>query len=207
MIKDKITPEIKERIKEEIRLSGERDKERGFLLCENATGKFFISESCEGTKCNIPLTKFMKDTKSCPKIIGNFHTHPLLKTAKDIFRKSHGYDTTDEELRLRAIRTVRMMHEAHGIKGITSIQTPSHTDLSTCLENRCIKDPKITTCIGTDIDNTKIECWTAKEIPTKDYSKICGNVLRDMKISKIKRPVVMRKWMIPLFDREVISLK
>ncbi len=50
MIKDKITPEIRERFKEEIKLTRERCKERGFLLCLDVKGGLYPSRSCEGTE-------------------------------------------------------------------------------------------------------------------------------------------------------------
>lgn len=204
MIKDKITPEIRERFKEEIKLTRERGKERGFLLCLDVKRGLYPSISCEGTECSIRLSDIIPGTKgSCVgEIQGNFHTHPVLsgRDARDL--------PSQEEIKKRTINVVKKMHEEEGIKGISSPQTPSYGDVLRKLFENCQKRSKGTVCIGTDADDTKVECWTPKKMPKKEFKKICDKTedeLTEYYITSPKR-LILKSWIIPLFDREIINL-
>ncbi len=208
MIKDKITPEIRERFKEEIKLTRERGKERGFLLCLDVKGGLYPSRSCEGTECTFPLSEIIPGTKgSCiGEIQGNFHTHPGLPIREYV--EELGYISSEEEIKKRTIDMVKRMHEKEGIKEISSPQTPSYGDILKELFINCQTKSKGTVCTGTDIDDTKVECWTPKKMPKKEFKKICDKTedeLTEYYITSPKR-LILKSWIIPLFDREIINL-
>lgn len=188
MIKDKITPELKKRFLDEIRLSGERNKERGFLLCLDRKGKLFPSEPCEGSKCTIPWSH-LRVTNPCPeKEQGDFHTHPMKDVmSKDVvgniyknYENILPHEYIRRRLQSRAEKLIKIDCEKVGVKGIPfSVQTPSYSDVLEALMSKCARLSEGTVCIGTDLDENHLECWTPKEIKEKDYSKICGKVLKE----------------------------
>ena len=55
-IKDKITPELKNRFLQEIRTTIENGKERGFLICKDEKDRLSATKSCEGKECGIDLS-------------------------------------------------------------------------------------------------------------------------------------------------------
>lgn len=67
-----------------------------------------------------------------------------------------------------------------------------------------------TTCIGYDLENNNVECWTAKEIIT---SKMCKKASKEFDIrykrEKLRKNVgqAVEKWIMNLFDKEIIDLK
>lgn len=209
MIKSKITPEIRERFKEEIKLTRERGKERGFLLCLDEKGGLYPSSSCEGTDSTCPLSEIMPGTKgSCiGEIQGNFHTHSFRLSTEEMLY-TLGYIPSEEEIKKRTINIIKKLHEEEGIKEISSSQTPSYGDVLKELFYNCQKKSKGTVCVGNDIDNTKIECWTPKKMPKKEFKKICDKTedeLTEYYITSPKRRI-LKQWIIPLFDREIINL-
>lgn len=75
MIKDKITPELKNAFIESIDKTKATHREHGFFMCLGKDGKLYPSEDkCKGMMFGI-CTEIKKDT--CPgKIQGFFHAHP-----------------------------------------------------------------------------------------------------------------------------------
>lgn len=129
MIKDKITPELKRRFIEDIKITKDIGKERGFFFCENKEQKLIPAKSCEGTSCELLLGD---PRKVCPpetKPFGDFHTHPYMHDAKVELKNRGEKIPPDEELRIRFNKNIREAHEKiTGVKGIT-VSSPSYTDI------------------------------------------------------------------------------
>lgn len=190
MIKDKITPILKERFKGEILKSRNDGKERGFFLCLNK--KLSASKTCIGNECNITL---MRPKDACPgKVQGDFHTHPRLNYIKEELRKINAPLPSDSEIIDTQEKDIKE-------KGWTS-QTPSHKDLLSGLTMSFFRLSKGTTCIGIDYDDSKIECWTPKNIPHDAYIRAYDELIKGGKDSGD----VPKKWIRPLFEKEVIYL-
>lgn len=204
MIKDKLTPELKKKILEEIKLSGESGKERGFFLCLDQKRKLFASKTFEGIKGKLS-EKEWKEHSTCPgKIQGNFHTHPGMKNFRKIGKRM-GYDLSDQEIKIVAKETAREQMKDVGIKCLGTVHTPSYNDVLIGLMHKCVDVSEGTTCIGTDVDDSKIECWTPKLITAKNYSNICNKTLN--KYKKLKDESDYEPWIVPLYDIETIRLK
>ena len=86
-------------------------------------------------------------------------------------------------------------------KGIT-LTTPSHHDLVDTLLNQCLGEAVGTVCTGNDLDLEKVECWTVKSEKVK--VKDCTQANQEHKERIAEQP---RKWIKPLFHKEIISLK
>ena len=211
MIKDKITPELRSRFLEDIKLSKESGKERGFFLCENQERKLIPSKSCEGTECEIHLGD---PRTGCPpetKTYGEFHTHPYIYSAKRELIKAgkispHEELKIGEELRITMGKNIREAHEKiTKVKGIT-INTPSYTDVLRALLAKSINITNGTVCTSTDVETDKIECWTIKDIPKEQLKK--SAIMAMIELDKVK-PVgsqLMKKWIDDISDREIIHL-
>lgn len=89
-------------------------------------------------------------------------------------------------------------------KGFT-ITTPSHSDARDAILGKCAKKTEGVTCIGADLDDSRIECWTPKNIDEGDCIKAL--------VERLGQPVgddestLPHKWLIPLFNIEMIDLK
>lgn len=204
MIKNKITPELKKKILEEIKLSGESGKERGFFLCFDKKGELFASKTFEGVKGKISEKEWKEHSTCTGNIQGNFHTHPGMKNIRNLGKRM-GYDLSDREIKIVAKETARKEMEDVGIKGLGTVHTPSYNDTLIELMYKCVDESEGTTCIGTDVDDSKIECWTPKPFTAKNYSNICNKTLN--KYKKLKSESDYEPWIIPLYNIETISLK
>lgn len=194
MIKDKITPELKNAFLESIKKVKETEKEHGFLMCADKEGKLSVSErECKGNLCYVVVDQI---PGACPeKVQGLFHIHaqkPILEMMFD--RKMTDKDV--EEL-------VAKSKEPFKKKGIT-LQTPSHQDVLTTLLSKCEKQIEGTICTGSDLETDKLECWTTKigaaNKLTCTYAKIDSKITKEMFIEP-------KRWIRPLFDKEIINLK
>lgn len=190
MIKDKIVPELKNRIKKEIDNTTRDGKEHGFLLCLDKKEKLSATKSITGDG-----HLFFKPLKNqCNfKIEGDFHTHPHANNAKRFFEK---------QLR----REIPVGEVKDGLKDAAKkknipLTEPSYGDvLGTMILNH--KNEILgTTCIGTDVEPEKIECWSVKDhIKKEDFDKAVG---------ELDSPAVNSnplKWVRPLFKKETIQL-
>lgn len=190
MIKDKITPELKSRFKEEILKSREDGKERGFFLCSNK--KLFASKTYVGNKCNVTLVR-PKD--ACPgKVQGDFHTHTTLNYTKEELKERGVPLPSDSKI-------IDTLEKDIKVKGWTS-QTPSYKDLLYGLNMRFFRDSKGTTCVGADYDDTKVECWTPKNVSQESYVRANDEITQQGK----DFGGVPKKWIMSLFEKEVIYL-
>ena len=212
MIKNKITPELRSRLIEDIKRSKESGKERGFFLCENKEGKLVPSRSCEGTECNIHLGD---PRTGCPpetKTYGEFHTHPYLYGIKQEL-KDRGEKIlpgeelrVEEELKIAMNKNVRYAHEKiTKVKGIT-INTPSYTDVLRALLAKSINVTNGTVCTSTDVETDKVECWTIKDIPKDKLKNSVTMALIDLDKVKPEGSELMKKWIDNISDRETIYL-
>jgi hypothetical protein len=187
MIKDKITYDLKKRFLEEIERSIKTGKETGFLICLNDI-LYAPKKRCTGTDCGLFITY-----GDCPdKVQGGFHTHPYLPDIE----KFYGRKPTEKELK----RAIKIYKRDFAKAGIT-LQTPSHHDTVDTLINQCIGQSEGTMCIGSDLDTTKVECWTVKGDNVK--IKDCSRATEEHKQKIEEKP---REWIKPLFEKEIINL-
>lgn len=191
MIKDKITPILKERFKEEMLKSRNDGKERGFFLCSNK--KLSASKTCIGSECNVTL---MRPKDACPgKVQGDFHTHPALNYIKEELRERNVRLPSDSKI-------IETLEKDIKVKGWTP-QTPSHEDVLYGLNSSFFGDSKGTTCVGVDYDDTKVECWTPKNVPHDAYIRANDELTKGGK----DFGDVPKKWIRHLFEKEVIYLE
>jgi hypothetical protein len=191
-IKDKLTPQLRERFLEEITKSEETGKERGFHLCIEKDGKLSAGNMFTGGESS---TRFHLPSISCPgrKVQGEFHTHPYFK---DIRKQSNFTvsELSDKRLKAAIMSSLRKGYEP---------TNPSHQDVLAALLERCTKMTNGTACIGSDLDTDKVECWTVK-----NFSK--WNCIRAFKekIFPIEKgdSTFPHKWVRPLFNVEMIDL-
>lgn len=194
MIKDKIVTQLKNAFLESLEKTKKTNREYGFLMCIDKDGKLSASRSkCEGDLCSIRLG-LIRD--KCPeKVQGFFHTHPQKLLLEELFNEK----MTDEDVKELVVRS----REHFKKKGIT-VQGPSHQDALTTLLLKCEKELEGTVCTGSDLETDKVECWTTKRnaanFLTCNYAKIDNFLTAEMGINP-------KKWIKPLFDKEMINLK
>lgn len=202
MIKDKITSEIKNRFKEDIRKTIETGKEHGFFICKDEKGNLFHSDiTCVGDECSIKLGD---PIVSCPgkKIQGSFHTHALILIGKKEIIKM-GYEIlSDLEIKELMERGLAKYIDPK----IYSIESPSPIDLLRALLFKHLDITDGTVCTGIDFEGN-IECWTAKHISKETFMKVADERDIESKKKEYDEYDVPKKWIIQLFDRDIISLK
>ena len=194
MIKDKINPELRKRFLQEIKKSKETDVERGFHICIEKDGKLSAGDTCVGDKCSL---KFPHVSISCPgkKVQGDFHTHPYLSDV----RKEFGITYMKASDQLIKSAVCIFLEE----RGITPT-IPTQGDAISAILGKCSKRTNGTTCIGSDLDESKIECWTVKkDIGDGD----CFTAFMEQISPKETGSKLPKDWIIPLFDKEMINLK
>lgn len=186
-IKDKITPQLKNRFRKEIQNTIDNGIEYGFNLCKDKNGNLFGTETCKGNKCGITLKNSICPSGSENQ--GNFHTHPDIPDIKMLI----GLKTRKD-----IISYMRDVAKSEGV----SLVTPSNQDVFEILSNKCNKKMAGTVCVGSDLEDNKIECWTVKENISKiDCFK--ANIRKKFSISATRA----RKWTRDLFNIEEIDLR
>jgi hypothetical protein len=151
------------------------------------------SKTCIGNECNITL---MNPKDACPgKIQGDFHTHPRLNQIKEELIKRNVIPPSDSDI-------IETKEKEIKEKGWTS-QTPSYGDLLYGLNLKFFGYTKGTTCVAVDHDDTKIECWTPTNVPHNAYIRANNELTKGEK----DFDKVPKKWIIKLFDKEIINLK
>lgn len=188
MIKDIITPELKLAFLEAIKKSRKIGKETGFFICKNEN--LFPSKICTGNECGFVLKN---PSKYCPdKVQGGFHTHPYIPNIEQFY----GRKATEKD-----IEEATILYEKHFKRKGISLQTPSHHDIVDTIIEQCIGETEGTVCVGTDLDLNKVECWTVRsdKVKINDCSRAHGE--HKQRISDEPR-----KWVKPLFTKEVIQL-
>lgn len=211
MIKDKITPELRSRFIEDIKISKESGKERGFFLCQNKEEKLIPSKSCEGTECEIHLGDPRTGCPSETTTYGNFHTHPYLYSIRQEFRRTGKIPPNEElkisnELKTRMIENIGKFHEKiTGVKGI-NINSPSRTDILKALLAKSINLTKGTVCTSSDIDTSRVECWTIKDLGKDRLTRLAIIGMAELDKTKVEGSGLIKKWLDDISDREIIEL-
>jgi hypothetical protein len=209
MIKDKITPNLKNRFLEEIKKSGESRKERGFLLCLDKKGDIYPTETCEGEECGIKLYYKTEDKDVCPeKTQGEFHTHPVVTMLRESSKEVLGYTPSDDIIKTLLTGILKEREKEEGID--ITLQMPSYTDVLGAVLGKCAGVSNGTSCVGTDIEDDKVECWTMRDIAQENRMDICKKAMDELsEVRKLreKKFIPTRKWVKPIFDREIINIK
>jgi len=193
MIKYKITPELKKKIKGAIKETVRTGKEHGFLLCRDNKGSISATKSSEGKNDFIDLSEHRD---SCPfKIQGDFHTHAYASDMKNFIKKEFPEKKVTED----KIRDITInMYEMGG----SSVTGPSHGDLLNTLLLKRDKEIIGTVCTGSDVDNNKIECWTVKNDINNDHYRRAEKEITNTKF--VRDPP--HEWAKRLFHKEEIDL-
>ncbi len=162
-------------------------------MCIEENGKLSAGDICIGEECAI---KFGKIESPCngKEIQGDFHTHPYLADVKKEFGLIHMKPS--KELMKSAI-------DAFLKERKLSPTMPSYGDTITAILGKCAKKIKGSVCIGSDLDENKVECWTTKDIDEGDCIKTVVEHFEPEHIPS-KPP---EDWIKPLFDKEIIKLK
>ena len=209
MIKDKITPKLKERLKDAIKKTIDTGKEQGFYICKDKEGKLFADKGCEGEQCDIMIGR-PQDACQGETNQGDFHTHPytsLQPFERMYLIKTYGYPRIEKDLKNVIKEEFKYLHEKEGLKNV-SINTPSYIDALKALGFKCDNITQGTICIGTDIEKDKVECWTVRETDKDTNSKNCNKMEEEWKYAaRIGGGMPVKKWIVPLFDKEIIDLK
>jgi hypothetical protein len=206
MMKEIITPKIKNRFLEEVRIAKANGRERGFFLCKDEKGNVIPARTCEEEQCDIAI----EDPFSiCPKgFKGDIHVKPYITATKKYYHKKGIIIPPEDKLKERVIQNLKKRHEEKGLPDLPVV-SPSYTDTLNSVLLKCFKNIDSVTCIGSDIEENKLNCWT----PIKEIRKgHCVRALYDQrKIFKEKNKKMIqmfpKKWIVPLFEKEVINLK
>lgn len=196
MIKDKITPELKERLKDAVKKTVDTGKEQGFLLCKDNKDNDPLYASRSSIDGESELN-FAKIKSECPiKIQGDFHTHSYLPDIKSRLKEGFPKENIPEN----AIRDITI--QLYSRKNM-SVTEPSHGDLLGVLVLKS-KDKIVgTTCSGSDTEPSIVECWTAKENIDKKHYNRANTEIEDPRLIR-NSP---HEWIRPLFNKEIIDLK
>jgi hypothetical protein len=194
MIKDKISPELKKRFKEEIKRSIFTGKEQGFLLCKDNKDTLNTSKSSIEGEGELNFSKIKYE---CPiKIQGDFHTHVHMPDIKSRLKEGFPKENFPEGV----IRNITI--QLYNRKNI-SVTEPSHGDLLGVL---VLKNKNMivgTTCSSSDTEPDIVECWTVKENINKKHYDRADKEITDSRLVR-NSP---REWIRPLFDKEIIDLR
>lgn len=190
MIKEKITPQIKDRIRDALKRTIETGDEHAFIMCKDRKGNLYPRDTCRGSDCGVqmePITRCFPDRAQ-----GNFHTHADISVARSI-----------NEVRRKLPREILIEYvkEIAKSEGI-DVTTPSHGDLVNTLVNKCMNRSLGTVCVGSDAISDRIDCWTAKDNITEDDCHR-GTMLSVMGLVGTGPP---RDWVKKLFDKEIIDI-
>lgn len=201
MIKDKITQVLNDRLSLSIKLTAKIGQERGFFICKDQRGELFPGNTFYGDVRSIRLEDYHK---SCPggRVKGTFHTNTFIEELRNVIVEDTGYIPSTGEKRTVATSVVKKRHK--------NLNTPSYDEALNIIIAKCSSADNDTICIGNDIESDKVECWTVKEnIKKKDCNKALKDNLDRIRKSTYgkKEPEIKTKWIIPLFDKEIINLK
>lgn len=191
-IKDKITPEIKDKFRDAINLTIKTGREHAFIICRNDKEELFPRDICRGEECIVT----MESPESCLpfRAQGNFHTHADVAVARRIFK-----DVEEKFPRKMLVDYIKEVADSEGIE----ITTPSQGDLINALVNKCLRRTEGTVCVASDAVPDRIDCYTANNQITKDD---CDRAVMLKLLTKTEESGTPRSWIKPLFDKEIIDL-
>ena len=159
----------------------------------------YPAKSCEGDECRILLGD---PSTVCPqKVQGDFHTHPYLASAKRKYRELGKQIPIDDILKEEVKKALIDTHEEKGIIGL-SPTIPSYKDSLNAVIHRCFMDTDATTCIGSDLADNTVECWTPKDPRHGQCIRAVFELRNEAKTKKSSSP----KWIVSLFDKEQITI-
>lgn len=191
-IKDKITPEIKNKFRDALRRTIDTGREHAFIMCRDDKGNLYPRDICEGEECEVkmesPALCFPHRTQ------GNFHTHADTSVVRRIFK--------DTEKRIPKEIIISYVEDVARSEGI-DVTTPSYGDLVNTLINKCIERTEGTVCVGSDANLDRVDCWTVNNTITEDD---CGRA-RTLKLLGMAGEGPPKPWIKPLFDKEIINLE
>lgn len=192
LIKDKITPQLKNRFIEEINNTIKGGKEHGFLMCADKEGRLSATQSCKGVECTINLESLMGQ---CPiKVQGDFHTHPYGAQARQYIKENLGRDVPFEDAK-------KIINEIAKDMNVT-VEGPSYGDLLGTIVLRYKDETLGTTCTGSDINPDEVECWSTKNDIKDIY---VDTAIQEYFSSEVDKSPL--EWVKNLFDKEKIDLK
>jgi hypothetical protein len=191
MIKDKITPEIKDKFKKSIDLTIKTGKEHAFIICRNDKEEFFPRPICEGRECIVT----MEPPESCLpfRAQGNFHTHADVAIARRLSKDKGNFSRE---------RLTDYVREVAYLESV-DITTPSHGDLINALVNKCLRRTEGTVCVGSDAVSDRVDCYTTNNKITKDD---CHKAKMSKFFMRTEEAGLPKPWIKPLFDKEIINL-
>lgn len=193
MIKDKITPEIKDKFIDAISRTIKTGREHAFIMCRDEKEELIPRPICEGKECVVT----MESPKLCLpfRTQGNFHTHADVTVARRMFKDAKG--KFPRELLIDYIKDVA---DSEGI----DITTPSHGDLINTLVNKCMRRTEGTVCVASDAIPERADCYTANSKITEDD---CNTAKISLFTTRTEDSGTPRQWIKSLFDKEIIDLK
>lgn len=198
MIKDGLTPELKNRMLQEIQKTIKDENEHGFLICVDNKGILSATESCKGEECEIDLENLMN--KCSHKVQGDFHTHSHMAVLKNYIETIPRIALSDEFYKKTVIENTKKSFIEHKKKNNETLTEPSHFDILSTMKLKYNDRTLGTVCIGTDLDEDTVECWTAKgNITRKDFDRAS----RESRLPDS----YPKEWTKPLFKKDIINLK
>lgn len=201
MIKDKITEALKERFRDAIKKTIDTGNEQGFFICANKEGKLYASKSCEGDECEVILGDHFG---VCPqRVQGDFHAYPYVANARKEYKKKGINPPPDDILKEEVRSTLIDKHEEKGLNGLSPV-IPSYNDILSIIIDKCFKETDAATCVGSDLDDSAVECWTSKDPRRGQCVRAVFELRRSVQEKKKLSP---KKWVVPIFDIENINLR
>lgn len=133
---------------------------------------------------------------------GDFHVHPYLANAKRKYRELGKQVPIDDILKQEVRKSLIDTYEEKGID-TTSQTIPSYKDALNTILHKCFQNTDTTTCAGSDLDKNQIECWTPKDVRSGQCIRA---VFELRKVANKKKEFFPKKWIVPLFEKEQITL-
>lgn len=186
MIKDKLSKETIDLMKEFIKNTRNTGVEHGFIMCSNN----IITPSKERAIGLAHEVGLQYENACKDKIQGNFHTHTRIKDLKEKYEMNELRDLLDFE-------------EFEKLFVIKDIPIPSIGDLSIAAVTKGLKMTEGTTCIGNDVGSDEVACWTAKDMMPKDLIRTFADIFKSRDKRMNDAPT---KEMKKYFDIENIKL-
>ncbi len=161
-IRDKLSKETIDLMKNFIENTRKTGLEHGFIMCSNGA----ITPSKErvvGVEHEVGL----QYEDSCKgNIQGSFHTHSRIKYLKKSYENSELRDLIDFE-------------EFENLSVIKDVPIPSLGDLSIATVTKGLKMTDGSSCIGNDVGSDVISCWTAKDEMPKDLIRTFVDIYKN----------------------------
>ncbi len=208
MIRNKITPELKNRFSVSITSTRESGKEEGFYIYKDGYGNLSSGKTFYGDEDVVQLEN---PIRACTgkTIQGNFHTHAFLNLREAINQET-GRTPSINEIKDVATNLMKWRYQDIGIEGMTSLNTPSYDDALKAILSKFENITVGTVCIGNDLIEDNVECWTVKENITDKYYRKAMNELSRRYVqekSGKSNSQAMEKWVLSLFEKEIIDIK